>query len=96
MNMEAVGNKVVILKDEKPEVSGNGTIYIPEEAREKVYSGEVLSVGCFVKHIEPGDHAYYPRHAGTDIEADGVEYVIMAEEMIMAVIKREPQEVAGI
>ena len=87
----------VLLKriDEKEEVKGG--IIIPDTAKEKPMEGEVISVGPgkmmedgkrSPMDVKAGDRVLIGKYTGTEIKIDDVEYVIMREEEILAVLKR--------
>jgi chaperonin GroES len=88
----------VLLKriGEKEEVKGG--IIIPDTAKEKPMEGEVISVGPgkmmedgkrSPMDVKAGDRVLFGKYAGTEIKIADEEYIIMREEEILAVLKRE-------
>ena len=65
-------------------------IIIPDTAQEKPQRGKVAAVGKGTKDepmtLKVGDEVLYGKFAGTEIELDGKEYLIMKEADIFAVI----------
>ncbi len=82
--------------EDKEEIKGG--IIIPDTAKEKPMEGEVISVGPgkimedgkrSPMDVEAGDRVLFGKYAGTEIKLDDEEYIIMREEEILAVLKRE-------
>jgi chaperonin GroES len=65
-------------------------IIIPDTAKEKPQKGQVIAVGTG-KIDEPmtvkiGDTVLYGKYAGTEINVEGKDYLIMRESDILAII----------
>ena len=82
--------------EDKEEIKGG--IIIPDTAKEKPMEGEVISVGPgkimedgkrSPMDVKAGDRVLFGKYAGTEIKLDDEEYIIMREEEILAVLKRE-------
>jgi chaperonin GroES len=87
----------VLLKRIEEKETVKGGIIIPDTAKEKPMEGEVISVGPgkimedgkrSPVDVKPGDRVLFGKYAGTEIKIDDVEYVIMREEEILAVLTR--------
>ena len=87
----------VILKRVEEKETVKGGIIIPDTAKEKPMEGEVISVGPGKKmedgkrspmDLKAGDRVLFGKYAGTEIKIDDVEYVIMREEEILAVLTK--------
>lgn len=87
-------DRVVIEPFEAEERTAGG-IVLPDTAREKPQQGKVVAVGCG-KLIEKsgergemslkvGDKVFYGKYAGTEIELNGVDVVILRESDVLAV-----------
>ena len=67
-----------------------GGIIIPDTAKEKPLRGRVIAVGSGKKDepmtLKKGDNILYGKYAGTEITIDGVEYLIMRESDVYAII----------
>lgn len=67
-----------------------GGIIIPDTAKEKPQKGTVVAVGPGKKDepmtVKVGDSVLYGKYAGTEITIDGINYLIMRESDIVAVI----------
>jgi chaperonin GroES len=67
-----------------------GGIIIPDTAKEKPMRGKVIAVGAGKKDepvtVKVGDTILYGKYAGTEIQIEGKEYLIMRESDIYAII----------
>jgi chaperonin GroES len=67
-----------------------GGIIIPDTAKEKPQKGTVVAVGPGKKDepmtVKPGDEVLYGKYSGTEITIDGVNYLIMRESDIVAIV----------
>jgi len=65
-------------------------LYIPDSAKEKPLKGTIVAVGNDVKDEKPtvkvGDVVLYGKFAGTEINYDGNDYLIMRESDIFAIL----------
>jgi chaperonin GroES len=65
-------------------------IIIPDTAKEKPMRGEVVAVGPGKKDepmtVKVGDQVLYGKYSGTEIAIDGIDYLIMRENDIYAII----------
>ncbi len=85
----------VILKPLEAEEKTKSGIILPDSAQEKPQEAEVVAVGPGKvkdgKRIEMtvgvGDKVIYPKYSGDDIKVDGVEYTIVEEEKILAIVE---------
>jgi chaperonin GroES len=81
----------VLVKPAPVEEKTAGGIIIPDTAKEKPLKGEVVAVGQGTKDeemvVKEGDKVLYGKYAGTEIEIDGEEYLIMRQSDILAIIE---------
>ena len=67
-----------------------GGIIIPDTAKEKPQRGKVIAVGTGKKDepltVKIGDSVLYGKYAGTEINIEGKEYLIMRESDIFAIL----------
>jgi chaperonin GroES len=80
----------VLVEPAAAETKTSGGIIIPDTAKEKPMRGKIVAVGSG-KPDEPmtvkaGDMVLYGKYAGTEINIDGEEYLIMRESDIYAII----------
>ena len=95
MKIKPLGDKILVERLEAEEKTSGG-IVLPDSAKEKPKEGKVIAVGegkllengeraSF--QVKKGDHILFSSYAGTEITVDGTEYLVMAEEDVLAVIK---------
>jgi chaperonin GroES len=90
MKIKPINRRVLVERIEE-EVKKGGII-IPDTAKEKPQKGKVIEVAKVGKEDEPmpvkkGDKILFAKYAGTEIEMDGKEYIIMTDDDILAVIE---------
>ncbi|MDD4576010.1 MAG: co-chaperone GroES [Bacteroidales bacterium] len=80
----------IVLEPAPVEQKTSGGIIIPDTAKEKPQKGTVLAVGPGKKDepvtLKVGDVVLYGKYAGTEINVDGKDLLIMRESDIYAVI----------
>ena len=80
----------VIVKAAPAEEKTAGGIIIPDTAKEKPMHGKVIAVGTGKKDepmtVKVGDSILYGKYAGTELQVEGKEYLIMRESDIYAII----------
>lgn len=88
-------DRLVVQPLESEEKSAGG-IYLPETAKEKPSQGKVISVGPgkMLKNgtrmalaVKVGDTVLFSKYGGTDFKLDGVEYKIIQESEVLAVVE---------
>ncbi len=80
----------VLVESAKAEEKTASGIIIPDTAKEKPQRGNVIAVGSGTKEepmeVKKGDTVLYGKYAGTEIQIDGKEYLIMRESDIVGII----------
>jgi chaperonin GroES len=85
----------VILKSMEAQEKTAGGIFIPDNAKEKPQKGEIVAVGPGkinekgernVMTLKVGDKVLYGKYSGTEVTIDGVEYLIVRESDVLAVV----------
>lgn len=94
MRVEPLGDRIVVKRLEA-ETQTAGGIVLPDSAQEKPQSGKVLAVGAgrildngkrSAMQVGEGDRVLFSSYAGTEIEVDGDELLIMSESDVLAVM----------
>ncbi|SFK42066.1 co-chaperone GroES [Proteiniphilum acetatigenes] len=89
MNIKPLADRVLVKPAAAEEKTVSGII-IPDTAKEKPLKGEVVAVGKGTKDeemvVKQGDKVLYGKYAGTEIEIDGVQYLIMRQSDILGII----------
>ena len=91
MNFKPINDRVVV-KPAPAEEKTKGGIIIPDTAKEKPQSGEVVAVGPGIEDIKmtvkKGDIVLYGKYAGQEMTFDEVDYLIMREDDILVVLNK--------
>ena len=89
VNVRPLSDRVLIKPAEMEQKTASGII-IPDTAKEKPMRGEVIAVGPRKKDepmsVKVGDQVLYGKYSGTEIAIDGIDYLIMRENDIYAII----------
>ena len=94
MNIRPLHDRVVVKRLEQKEQIRGGII-IPDTAKEKPQEAEVIAVGPgkinddgkrSPMDVKAGDRILVGKYSGSEIKLDDVEYVILREDEILAVL----------
>ena len=89
MNVKPLSDRVLVLPNPAEEKTAGG-LFIPDTAKEKPLAGKVVAAGpgtADIKmEVKVGDTVLYGKYAGTEINIDGTDYLIMKQNDIMAVL----------
>lgn len=87
MNIKPLADRVLVLPAQAEEKVGG--IIIPDTAKEKPLKGNVVAVGEGTKDepmiLKEGDEVLYGKYSGTELELEGVKYLIMRQSDVLAV-----------
>lgn len=90
MSIRPLADRVLIEPTAAEEVTMGGII-IPDSAKEKPLKGKVLAVGNGTKdepmQLKAGDTVLYGKYAGPEIEFEGIKYLMMRQNDVLAVIE---------
>lgn len=89
LNVKPLADRVIVEPAPAEEKTASGII-IPDTAKEKPMKGKIVAVGNGKKDepltVKVGDQVLYGKYAGTEIQIDGKDYLIMRESDIYAII----------
>ena len=94
MKLVPLGDRVVLKQLVAEETTKSG-IVLPGQAKEKPQEAEVIAVGPggnidgkeVVMQVKEGDKVIYSKYAGTDVELDGEEYIIVKQSDVLAIVE---------
>ena len=94
MKLVPLSDRVVLKQLEAEETTKSG-IVLPGQAQEKPQQAEVIAVGPggvvegkeVKMEVEVGNKVIYSKYAGTEVELDDVEYIIVKQNDILAIVK---------
>lgn len=92
MNIKPLGERVVIKKVEKENVTASG-IVLPDSAQEESNIAEVVAISPELENNEEinlelkvGDRVIYSKYAGTQVEIDKEEVIVIKYDDLLAII----------
>lgn len=85
MNFKPLGERVLVKRIEVENKTASG-IYIPDNAKEKPQTAEVVAIGNKVEDIKVGDAIVFEQYRGTEFKIDGQDYLILNIENIMGIM----------
>ncbi|HGX94163.1 MAG TPA: co-chaperone GroES [Candidatus Tenderia sp.] len=94
MNIRPLHDRIVVKRLDSEEKTAGG-IVLPGSAQEKPQMGEVVAVGAGrtldngdvrALEVKTGDKVLFGKFAGTEINIDGQELLVMREEDLFAVV----------
>ena len=94
MKIKPLADRVVIKMLEAEETTKSGII-LAGSAKEKPQVAEVIAAGPggivdgkeVVMYVKPGDKVMMSKYAGTEVKVDGVEYTILRQSDILAIVE---------
>ncbi len=89
INIKPLADRVLI-EPAAAETQTSSGLYIPDTAKEKPQKGIVVAVGPGTKEnpvtLSEGDTVLYGKYAGTELQHDGKDFLIMKENDILAIV----------
>jgi len=95
MKIRPLQDRVIVKRIEEEETTKGGII-IPDSAKEKPMEGVITAVGTgkvlddgkkTPLDVKAGDKVLFGKYAGTEIQIDGEEHLIMREDDILGVLE---------
>ena len=95
MKIKPLNDRILVVRITKEEKTSGGII-IPDTAKEKPQEGRVMAVGPgkldengkrIPMDVKKDDRVLFGKYAGTEIEIEGVEHLIMREDDILGIIE---------
>jgi chaperonin GroES len=89
INIKPLADRVLI-EPAAAETKTSSGLYIPDTAKEKPQKGIVVAVGPGTKEnavtLSVGDTVLYGKYAGTELQHDGKDFLIIKENDILAIV----------
>ena len=95
MNVRPLSDRILVRRVDADE-QVKGGIIIPDTAKETPQEAEVVAVGpgkrnksgdVIAPAVKPGEKVLIGKYAGTEIEIDGNDYVIVNEDDVLGIIQ---------
>ncbi len=96
MKIKPLSDRVLVLRIEEDEETSGGII-IPDTAKEKPQEGKVVAAGPgrldekgkrIPMAVKKNDRILFGKYAGTEIQIEGVEHIIMREDDILGIVEK--------
>ena len=93
MKIRPLHDRLLVKRMEEEDTTSGGII-IPDSAKEKPQDGLVVAVGpgktldsgeISKPSVKKGDRILFSKYAGTDVNVDGDEHIIIREDDVLAV-----------
>ena len=89
INFKPLADRVLVEPATAEEKTASGII-IPDTAKERPQKGKIIAVGNGTKEnkitVKVGDQVLYGKYSGTELNINGVDYLIMKESDIFGTI----------
>jgi chaperonin GroES len=95
MEIRPLYDRIVVRRIETQE-NKQGSLYIPDSAKEKPQEGQVVAVGqgkrlengqLAALDVKAGDSILFGKYSGSEIKIDGEELLIMREDEVLGILE---------
>ena len=83
--LKPLDDRIVAIREEAATKTTSG-LYLPADKKEKSQIAKVVAVGSNVKEVKVNDRIVVREYSTSDIKVNDVEYLIVKEEDILAVV----------
>ena len=97
MHLRPLHDRLIVQRLDDESTQRIGTIVIPDSAKEKPQRGTVLAAGLGKSNdggkrlpmdVKAGDTIVFGKFSGQEVRVDGVDYLIMKEDDVLAIQER--------
>lgn len=85
-SLQPLADYIVAQADEAEARTASG-FYVPDSAKEKPKTAQVIAVGTAVKEVKTGDRIIYKSYSPTEVKLGKDEYILLKAEDVMATVK---------
>lgn len=84
INIQPLGTRILIKPLEQESKTASG-LFLPESAKEKPQTGEVVAVGDDESiKLKAKDKVLFAKYSGTEFKYDGVDYLLLEANDVLA------------
>ncbi len=83
--IKPLADRVIAVREEAQTQTASG-IFLPDNSKEKSVIAKVVAAGPQVSSLKLGDRIVYKEYSTTELKVDGVEYIIVKEEDVLATV----------
>ncbi|OGY45244.1 MAG: co-chaperone GroES [Candidatus Buchananbacteria bacterium RIFCSPHIGHO2_02_FULL_38_8] len=91
MKLKPLGNRIIVEPITEQETTKSGIVLPDTVDKEKKAEGKVIAIGDGEKiqklNLKKGDKVIFGKYAGEEVKVDEVEYKILSDEDVLAVIE---------
>jgi chaperonin GroES len=96
MKIKPIRDYIVVKRLEEDAEKKVGSIIIPDTAKEKPLTAEVIAVGSgrvlkdgrkVPLEVHAGDRVLIGKYSGSEVKLDGKEYVVLREDEVLGVVE---------
>lgn len=96
ISLQPLGERIVVQREESESTTAGG-IVLPDSAKEKPARGTVIAIGSgkllddgsrAPSQLKAGDRVLFSSYAGETVEIDDVDFLLMREDDVLAVIEK--------
>ncbi len=93
MKIKPIKDNIVVKRIEESDEKNVGSIIIPDTAKEKPMTAEVIAIGSgrtlkdgekVALEVKVGDRVLIGKYSGSEVKLDGTEYLILKEDEVLA------------
>ena len=97
MHLRPLHDRLIVQRLDEESTQRVGTIVIPDSAKEKPQLGTVLAAGLGKANdegarvpmdVKAGDTILFGKYSGQEVRVDGIDYLIMKEDDVLAIQER--------
>ena len=94
MHLRPLHDRIIVRRLDEDATERIGAIVIPDSAREKPLRGTVLATGLgrsiddgerVPLDVKAGDTILFGKYAGQEVTVDGIDYLVMKEDDVLAI-----------
>jgi chaperonin GroES len=95
MKITPIKDNIVVKRIDETEEKKVGSIIIPDTAKEKPLTAEVIAVGSgrvlkdgkkLPLEVKVGDKVLIGKYSGSEVKLDNVEYLILKEDEVLGIL----------
>ena len=96
MKIKSIKDNIVMKRIEERDEKKVGSIIIPDTAKEKPMTAEVIAIGTgrtlkdgkkVALEVKVGDKVLIGKYSGSEVKLDGTEYLILKEDEVLGIVE---------
>ena len=96
MKIKPIKDNIVVKRIEERDEKNVGSIIIPDTAKEKPMTAEVIAIGSgrtlkdgkkVALEVKVGDRVLIGKYSGSEVKLDGTEYLILKEDDVLGIVE---------